>query len=98
MPTDWVAVPWRRSWGTRPAQDDDQYDPIRQVPLAVPVWCVHAAADDVVPISQSRDYVAAARAAGAMATMVEVPGDHDTVIDPSSAGVAPHHRGAGRDQ
>lgn len=63
---------------------DDQWDPIRQVPLDVPVWCVHAADDDTVPISQSRDYVAAARSAGAEATLVEVPGGHYGVIDPAS--------------
>ena len=70
--------------GHPPAEADDRYDPIRQVPLDVPVWCVHAAADDVVPISQSRDYVTAARAAGAAATLVEVPGDHYSVIEPTS--------------
>jgi acetyl esterase/lipase len=69
----------------RPLTDaDDQWDPIRQVPLDVPVWCVHAADDDTVPISQSRDYVAAARAAGAEANLVEVPGGHYAVIDPAS--------------
>ena len=57
---------------------------MRQVPLDVPVWCVHAPDDDTVPISQSRDYVAAALAAGGRATLVEVPGDHYTVIDPTS--------------
>ncbi len=70
--------------GRAPADADDGCDPIRQVPLDVPVWCVHAAADDTVPISQSRDYVAASRAAGAAATLVEVPGDHYSVIDPTS--------------
>ena len=42
-------------------------DPLRQVPLDVPVHCVHGIDDDVVPISQSRTYVAAATAAGARA-------------------------------
>ena len=70
--------------GHPPSGADDGYDPLRQVPLDVPVWCVHAPGDDTVPISQSRDYVAAARAAGGTATLVEVPGDHYTVIDPAS--------------
>ena len=70
--------------GRPPSDADATYDPIRQVPLDVPVWCVHAPDDDTVPISQSRDYVAAAQAAGARATLVEVPGDHYTVIDPAS--------------
>jgi fermentation-respiration switch protein FrsA (DUF1100 family) len=42
---------------------------------------VHAPDDDVVPISQSRDYVAAAREAGADAELVEVEGGHFGVID-----------------
>jgi acetyl esterase/lipase len=67
--------------------DDKRYklaDPIRQVPLAVPVWCVHGNADDTVPISQSIDYVKAAEAAGARAELVEVAGGHSVLIDPSS--------------
>ena len=43
-----------------------------------------AAPTTIVPISQSRDYVAAATAAGARAELVEVDGDHFVVIDPSS--------------
>jgi len=70
--------------GHPPTAEDDRFDPLRQVPLDVPVWCVHAPQDDTVPISQSRDYVAAAHAAGAAATLVEVPGDHYSVIDPAS--------------
>lgn len=56
-------------------------DPAEQVPLDVPVWCVHAPDDDVVPISQSRSYVDRARAVGANATLVEVPGGHFGVVD-----------------
>ena len=63
---------------------DAEVDPIQQVPLDVPVWCIHGTADDTVPISQSRSYVAAARAAGASAELVEVDGDHFVVIDPDS--------------
>jgi hypothetical protein len=47
--------------------------------------CVHAPADNVVPIGQSVEYVTAATAAGATATLHQVPGDHFTVIDPTSA-------------
>ena len=43
---------------------DVEADPRQQLPLDVPVWCVHGTEDDTVPVSQSRDYVAAARAAG----------------------------------
>lgn len=70
--------------GHPPGPEDDPVDPIRQVPLDVPVWCVHGGDDDVVPVSQSRDYVAAARAAGAEAALEEVDGDHFVVIDPAS--------------
>lgn len=55
-------------------------NPIAVAPLAVPVLCVHAPADDTVPIAQSRAYVAAA---GGSAALREVPGDHFTVIDPA---------------
>jgi acetyl esterase/lipase len=70
--------------GRAPTDADARWDPIRQVPLDVPVWCVHAPDDDTVPISQSRDYVAAARSAGAEATLVEVPGGPYDVVDPTT--------------
>ena len=58
-------------------------DPVAAVPVSAPVLCVHARADDTVPIAQSESYVAAATAAGAVATLHEVPGDHFSVIDPA---------------
>ena len=54
-------------------------DPLRAAPLDVPVLCVHAPADDTVPISQSEAYVAAA---AGQASLLAEPGDHFTVIDP----------------
>lgn len=63
----------------------DAADPARHLPLGVPVRCVHGDADTIVPLSQSRDYVAAATAAGDDATLTEVAGDHFIVIDPASA-------------
>ena len=63
----------------------DQVDPLRQLPLDVPVWCVHGADDTIVPPDQSRRYVDAATAAGAPATLVQVEGDHFVVIDVESA-------------
>jgi acetyl esterase/lipase len=63
---------------------DAQVDPRQQLPLEVPVWCVHGAQDTVVPLSQSAEYVEAATAAGARAELVEVSGDHFVVIDPAS--------------
>jgi acetyl esterase/lipase len=62
----------------------EQADPLAQVPLDVPVWAVHARDDDVVPFEQATTYVDAATAAGAEATLVEVPGGHFGVIDPTS--------------
>ncbi len=73
-----------RFLGHPPGPADDGVDPIRQVPLAVPVWCVHGRDDEIVPISQSRAYVGAARAAGATAELVEVDGDHFAVVDPGA--------------
>jgi acetyl esterase/lipase len=63
----------------------DRADPRRQVPLDVPVWCVHARDDDTVPFALAEDYVSAARSAGGDATLVEVTGGHFGVIDVDSA-------------
>lgn len=66
---------------------DDRYaqaDPMALVPLDVPVRCVHGTSDDTVPLSQSVDYVARAKAAGGDTELTEVEGDHFIVIDPSS--------------
>lgn len=73
--------------GGMPADLPDEYrlaNPMAAVPLAAPVLCVHARADDSVPYSQSVRYVAAARQAGAAAWLERVPGDHFTVIDPTA--------------
>jgi acetyl esterase/lipase len=70
--------------GRRPEQVPDA-DPLRQVPLDVPVRCVHGRDDDIVPIEQSRSYVDAATAAGADATLTPVDGDHFVLIDPRSS-------------
>lgn len=70
--------------GHAPTEADARFDPAQQLPLAVPVWCVHGAADANVPISQSVDYVEQATAAGGVAELVEVEGDHFVVIDPAS--------------
>jgi len=59
-------------------------DPYAQIPLAVPVRCIHGKQDDTVPLSQSIRYVERARSAGADAELVEVEGDHFVVIDPAS--------------
>ncbi len=70
--------------GGPPGPDYDLGDPSRQIPLDVPVWCVHGRSDTVVPPDQSVEYVARARAAGATAEDVSVEGDHFVVVDTSS--------------
>ncbi len=59
-------------------------DPTAQLPLPVPVRCIHGRSDALVPLSQSSGYVALATAAGADATLTEVDGDHFVLIDPAS--------------
>jgi acetyl esterase/lipase len=68
----------------RPVDQVPDADPTGQVPLDVPVRCVHGRDDSTVPISQSEAYVAAATDAGADATLTPVDGDHFVVIDPRS--------------
>ena len=59
-------------------------DPLVRVPIPAVVRCVHAQTDDRVPFAQSVTYVAAARAAGQDAQLLEVSGDHFSVADASS--------------
>lgn len=69
-------------------QHPDRYqiaDPIKHLPLGVPVHCVHSKDDGNVPYSQSTAYVAAATNAGDTAILHTVQGDHFTLIDPTSA-------------
>ena len=63
---------------------DAAVDPRQQVPLDVPVWCVHGTDDDIVPISQSRD-VRRGRHGGRCPrrSWSRSSGDHFVVIDPA---------------
>lgn len=73
--------------GDLPNEVDARYaigDPLRQLPIGVPVRCVHSRSDQTVPFEQSSRYVQAARAAGDDARLIEVPGDHFALIDPES--------------
>jgi acetyl esterase/lipase len=73
--------------GGGPRTHPDRYaaaDPVRLLPTGVPVLCVHAPADDVVPLEQSRRYAEAATAVGDRVEVRAVPGNHMTVIDPAS--------------
>lgn len=59
-------------------------DPSQHLPLGVPALLAHATADPVVPVSQSRTYVAAARDRGEAPELVEVDGsDHLSLVDPA---------------
>jgi acetyl esterase/lipase len=60
-------------------------DPLALLPTTVPTTCVHAPGDDLVPLSQSETYVAAA---GPVATLVRVPGAHFEHLDPRSEACA----------
>jgi acetyl esterase/lipase len=73
--------------GGGPAEVPDRYataDPVALAPSGVPTTIVHGAADDVVPISQSEDYLAVSPAT----TLVTVPGGHFTHLDPASQACA----------
>jgi acetyl esterase/lipase len=77
----------RELLGGEPAQVPERWaqaDPMRRIPLAIPVGIVHALRDETVSIRRSRDYAAAARAAGAAVTLAETPGGHRDPIDPGS--------------
>ena len=73
--------------GGGPDERPAQYrlaDPIAAVPVAAPVLCLHSRGDANVPFSYSERYVAAATAAGGQASLVELAGDHFTLIDPAA--------------
>lgn len=61
-----------------------QANPMCRVPLSVPVLLLHCRDDATVSVQQSREYVAAARAAGGDVTLLEpVVGGHRAPIDPA---------------
>ena len=57
-----------------------QASPLALVPLGIPSLCVHGTADSLVPISQSQDFVAAARRAGDTTDLKTFDGDHFDLI------------------
>ena len=65
----------------------DAVDPIRLVPLPMPVLLVHGTEDETVPVGHSRDYAAASRAAGGDVELIEPPATgHRAFVDPRSDG------------
>ena len=75
--------------GGTPSAVPDRYaeaDPMRLLPLGVPVLLVHGADDETVPVARSRRYLEAARSAGDAVELIEPsPGGHRAHIDPRSA-------------
>lgn len=74
--------------GSHPDTGPERYrqaSPRALLPLGLPQALLHGTADRHVPIDQSRDYVAAARAAGDDARLVELPGvEHFALVHPRS--------------
>ena len=74
--------------GGSPREVPERYaeaDPLRRVPLEVPVLLVHPVDDATVPVARSREYFAAARRAGGEVELVEpASGGHRGPIDPAS--------------
>ena len=73
--------------GGSPQQVPERYavaDPVALAPSGVRSVLVHGVADDVVPLSQSEDYLAVARDC----TLERVPGGHFEHLDPASAACA----------
>jgi dienelactone hydrolase len=63
-------------------------DPMAALPLNVPVYAVHAAEDDDVPLAMSATYVKASLPGPVPAELVMVPGDHFALINPEAPAYA----------
>jgi acetyl esterase/lipase len=86
-----LAVAGEPAWelmGGPPDRVPERYaaaDPMQLVPLGVPTLLVHGAGDETVPVKRSREYAAAAAAAGDDVELVEPsPGGHRVHVDPRS--------------
>ncbi|HEV2974283.1 MAG TPA: alpha/beta hydrolase [Solirubrobacteraceae bacterium] len=92
---EWNGGAVRALMGGSPEDLPERYDvadPLRQVPLAMPALLVHGVRDETVSVRLSRDYAAAARAAGAAVELVEIDGAagaHRAFIEPHGAAWAP---------
>jgi acetyl esterase/lipase len=86
----WQGGVVRDLMGGSPEEVPERYaagDPMRLLPLEMPVLIVHGVRDETVSIALSRDYAEAARAAGGEVELVEIEGEygHRTHLDPRSA-------------
>jgi len=85
---DWHGGAARALMGGAPDEVPERYaagDPIRLLPLEMPVLIVHGVRDETVSVELSRDYAAAARAAGGEVELVEIEGEagrHRAHLDP----------------
>lgn len=75
--------------GATPRERPDAYDladPMRRLPTRTRTLLVHGDADNRVPVQLSRNYAAAARAAGDDCELLELEGvDHFMAIDPRTS-------------
>jgi acetyl esterase/lipase len=76
--------------GGSPEEVPERYaagDPIRLLPVEIPVLIVHGVSDETVSIEISRSYANAARAAGGEVELVEIQGEagHRAHLDPRGA-------------
>lgn len=83
-----AGAPAQALMGGSPDEHPDRYarcDPIRLLPVGIPLLLVHGADDATIPIARTHEYVEAARAAGDEVELIEpAPGGHRSHIDPRS--------------
>ena len=73
--------------GAGPDAEPERYraaDPVRLVPVPVPVLALHGREDTTVPLALAESYVRAAQAAGGTVELRLVPGDHFEMITPGT--------------
>ena len=91
----WHGGAVRLLMGGSPERLPDRYDvadPLRRVPLSMPVLLVHGVLDETVSVKLSRNYASAASAAGGEVELVEIEGEagrHRAFVDPRGAAWAP---------
>jgi acetyl esterase/lipase len=92
---EWHGGAVRELMGGSPDRLPERYevaDPLRRVPLAMPVLLVHGVIDETVSVRLSRAYASAASAAGADVELVEIEGQaggHRAFVDPRGAAWTP---------